>query len=182
MPQLRLNPYTFRLFSFWGMVNLLSGFGTLFYYEFLTFRQFSGIDALLLLTFSLLFLHLSYGFSIALFGFFQYFRGGDKLRCNLNEKRLSDVSLEKISVAIVIPVYNENPFEVFERISKMYSGLKKFPEFTSFDFFILSDSNKIPIWLQEESKYIYLMKYTQGWGRIYYIIRKLIIMLRGIVK
>jgi membrane glycosyltransferase len=172
MPQLRLNPYTFRLFSFWGMVNLLSGFGTLFYYEFLKFRQFNGIDALLLFTFSLLFLHLSYGFSIALFGFFQYIRGGDRLRCNLSENSLLDVSLEKVSIAVVVPIYNENSFEVYERISQMYLGLKELPEFTSFDFFILSDSNKIPLWLQEESEFILLMKKTQGWGRIYYRRRK----------
>ncbi|MDZ4724893.1 MAG: glucans biosynthesis glucosyltransferase MdoH [Leptospira sp.] len=172
MPKLKLNTYTFRILTFWGFVNLLSGFGTFVYYEFLTFRQFDGIDAVLLFTFSLLFLHLSYGASIALFGFLQHFFGGDTLSCRLRESELADIPLENVSVAVVIPIFNENPNEVYDRIARMYNELKKFNEQKSFDFFILSDSNDISVWLKEESEFISLLKNTNGWGRIYYRRRK----------
>jgi membrane glycosyltransferase len=172
MPNISLNPFTFRLFSFWGFVNLLSGYGTLVYYEFLTFRQFDWIDGMLLFTFSILFLHLSYGASLALFGFLQYIKGGDPLRCHLDRNKLSPISLLKTPVAVVIPIYNENPIEVYDRIAKMFLDLNQSEESKSFDFFILSDSNQMHVWIKEELEYINLIKRTQGWGRIYYRRRK----------
>ncbi len=172
LPKIELNPYTFRLFSFWGMVNLVSGFGMYIYYEFLTFRQFDWIDAFLLFTFSLLFLHLSYGACIALFGFFQSLKGGDPYRCRLNEDELKSISLNSAPVAVIIPVYNENPDEVFVRIAKMFNELNTFEDSKSFDFFILSDTNKTHIWIQEETKFFDLLNQTDGFGRIYYRRRK----------
>jgi membrane glycosyltransferase len=172
MRKIEFNTYTFRLFTFWGFVNLLSGYGTLIYFEFLSFRQFDWIDGLLLFTFSFLFLHLSYGASIALFGFIQYFKGGDPYRCKIDVNDLRSISLETVPVAVVIPIFNENTLEVYERISKMFSAIKLSKEGNSFDFFILSDSNQIHVWIEEELEYINLIKETQGWGRIFYRRRK----------
>jgi membrane glycosyltransferase len=172
MPKLALNAYTFRLLSFWGFVNLLSGFGTYVYYEFLTFRQFGLIDFFLLVTFSTLFLHLSYGASIAFFGFIQCILGGDKLGCRITESDLENISLKHLSVAIVIPIFNENSIEVYKRIARMFTDLKKYSDHKSFDFFILSDSNDISVWLKEETEFISLLKITQGWKSIYYRRRK----------
>ncbi|TGL56709.1 glucans biosynthesis glucosyltransferase MdoH [Leptospira ognonensis] len=172
MPFIKFNTYTFRIFSFWGFVNLLSGYGTLVYFEFLSFRQFDWIDGILLFTFSILFLHLSYGATIALFGFFQYFKGGDAKRCIIEKDLLKSIEIDKVPVAIVVPIYNENPTEVYERISSMYSAIKSSNECNSFDFFILSDSNQPHVWIEEELEYIKLIKKTEGWGRIYYRRRK----------
>lgn len=172
MPIIKFNTYTFRIFSFWGFVNLLSGYGTLVYFEFLSFRQFDWIDGILLFTFSILFLHLSYGATIALFGFFQYFKGGDPERCIIDNELLRSVTIEKVPVAVVLPIYNENPSEVYERISSMYSAIKSSNEGNSFDFFILSDSNQPHVWIEEEIEYLNLIKKTEGWGRIYYRRRK----------
>ncbi|WP_108972480.1 glucans biosynthesis glucosyltransferase MdoH [Leptospira ryugenii] len=168
-----LNPYTFRIFLFWGFVNLLSAYGTYLYYEYLSFRTIDTLDLFLLFFFSILFLHLSYGFCIALFGFILEWRGGDPLACKIDPKELDAVNLEKTPVAVVIPIYNEDTSAVYERISKMYLEITKEHGTQGFDFFILSDTNKISVWIKEEKSYIDLLKETNGSGRIYYRRRKI---------
>lgn len=172
MMKFNFNTYTFRLFTFWGFVNLISGYGCLVYFQFLTFRQFNLIDGFLLVIFSILFLHLSYGASIALFGFLQYLKGGDPNRCIIKEDLLNSTNIENVPVAVVIPIYNENTIEVYQRISEMFTSLKSSKDGKSFDFFILSDTNQLHIWLEEELEYIQLIKKTEGFGRIYYRRRK----------
>ncbi len=172
MLNFKFNTYTFRIFTFWGFVNLLSGYGSLVYFEFLSFRQFDWIDGILFFTFSILFLHLSYGATIALLGFIQYFKGGDPHRCLLDEMKLESIPIENVPVAVLLPIYNENTVEVYNRISKMYMELKETQKGQSFDFFILSDTNQIDIWIEEELEYINLIKNTESWGRIYYRRRK----------
>ncbi|MBC2606780.1 glucans biosynthesis glucosyltransferase MdoH [Pelagicoccus albus] len=72
------------------------------------------------------------------------------------------------SVAIVLPVYNEDPKRVFAGLRTMYESLKQTGRGEVFDFFILSDSTKPERWLEEEQSWASLCRDLDAFGRIHY--------------
>lgn len=76
------------------------------------------------------------------------------------------------SVAIVLPVYNEDPVRVFAGLRAMYLSLKRTGQAEHFDFFVLSDSNRSERWIQEEHAWAKLCRDLDAFGRINYRRRK----------
>lgn len=52
--------------------------------------------------------------------------------------------------AILVPVYNESPAAVFARVQVMGEDLARHEAAPGFEFFVLSDTTKPEVWLQEE--------------------------------
>lgn len=71
-------------------------------------------------------------------------------------------------VAIVVPVYNEDPPAVMGRVAAMYEGLRAIGQLETFHFFILSDTNEPDIWVAEEACWQALCDKVDGKGRIFY--------------
>ncbi len=94
---------------------------------------------------------------------------------------LSDVPVDKTdgelsasaTVAIVMPVYNEDVGRVFAGLQVMHESLQRTGELGRFHFFILSDTNNASHWQQEESAWRNLCEKVDGMGRIFYRRRKL---------
>ncbi len=72
------------------------------------------------------------------------------------------------SVAIVLPVYNEDPRRVFAGLKTMYESLVRTGASDVFDFFVLSDSTKPERWLEEEHIWATLCRDLGAFGRINY--------------
>ena len=72
------------------------------------------------------------------------------------------------SVAIVLPVYNEDPTRVFAGLRAMYESVQKTGHGDRFDFFILSDSTKSERWIEEEYAWARLCRDLNAFGRINY--------------
>ncbi|MGE0574472.1 glucans biosynthesis glucosyltransferase MdoH [Reyranella sp.] len=70
--------------------------------------------------------------------------------------------------AILIPVYNEDAEEVSGRISVMYRSLQDTGHLDTFDFFILSDTNKADLAREEESTYAGLRERLDAGPRLFY--------------
>ncbi len=74
--------------------------------------------------------------------------------------------------AVVIPVYNEDSVKVCARIEAIYRSIEATGNLESFDFFILSDTRDLDLWVIEETSWTNLCRNLGGFGRIYYRRRK----------
>ena len=74
--------------------------------------------------------------------------------------------------AVVIPVYNEDSVRVCARIEAIYRSIEATGNLDSFDFFILSDTRDLDLWVIEETSWTNLCRSLDGFGRIYYRRRK----------
>ncbi len=74
--------------------------------------------------------------------------------------------------AVVMPVYNEDSVKVCARIEAIYQSIKATGNLDSFDFFILSDTRDLDLWILEETSWTNLCRSLGAFGRIYYRRRK----------
>lgn len=120
-----------------------------------------GMWALTLL-FAVLIWNVSWGATHSIVGFFA--RRGRK-----RERRAPASGPEQPgSVAIVLPVYNEDPRRVFAGLRAIYESLLRSDAPDVFDFFVLSDSNRPERWLEEEQSWAILCRDLGAFGRINY--------------
>jgi membrane glycosyltransferase len=74
--------------------------------------------------------------------------------------------------AVVMPVYNEDSHRFCARIEAIYRSIEATGQLASFDFFILSDTRDLDLWVLEETAWTNLCRKLGGFGRIYYRRRK----------
>ena len=143
------------LLGFVPMVSILShgGFGVL--------------DVVILFFFVILFGQVSFGFTLALVGFWTLRTGGDELRIDLTLPP-EGFPGELPSTAVVMPIFNEDVGRVFQGIRVMFDSLQKTGRSEAFDFFVLSDSNDPNHWIEEERSWLELCRDVNGFGRIFY--------------
>ncbi len=75
--------------------------------------------------------------------------------------------------AVVIPIYNEDSVRVCARMEAMYRSIEAAGNLESFDFFLLSDTRDLDLWIMEETAWTNLCRRLGGFGRIYYRRRKI---------
>ncbi len=74
--------------------------------------------------------------------------------------------------AVVMPVYNEDSTRTCARIEAIYRSIEATGHLESFDFFILSDTRDLDLWVTEETSWTNLCRNLDAFGRIYYRRRK----------
>ena len=101
------------------------------------------------LLFAILFGWIGLSFSIATLGLIvaiiDHFRVQSEGQATPNS-----ISPTSQRTAVLMPVYNESPDAVFAGVKAMVDSLAATGRADGFDFFILSDSNRYEVWLQEE--------------------------------
>ncbi|TGK54220.1 glucans biosynthesis glucosyltransferase MdoH [Leptospira bouyouniensis] len=118
---------------------------------------------------------LSYGATTSLFGFLiSLLKKGDPLfkAKKIPENELDFQSIEKASVALVMPVYEENEVSIFARIKVIYESLETYHSLPKLDFFILSDTRTPEKWIKEEAAYLGLCEATGNYQKFHYRRRK----------
>ncbi|TGM41729.1 glucans biosynthesis glucosyltransferase MdoH [Leptospira biflexa] len=118
---------------------------------------------------------LSYGATTSLFGFLiSLLKHGDPLfkAKKIPENELDFVSIDNASVALVMPVYEENEVSIFARIKVIYESLEKYHSLPKLDFFILSDTRTPEKWIKEEAAYLELCESTGNYKKFHYRRRK----------
>ena len=70
--------------------------------------------------------------------------------------------------AVLVPTYNENPIEIYARILSMAHDLSQSREGRLFDFFILSDTTKPSVWVEEENLWLEIKKYFPKEMNVFY--------------
>lgn len=124
----------------------------------------AGIDqgaTALTILFAILNWNIAWGATHALVGFF-------KRRAMRRRGLVGQLEENPGSVAIVLPVYNEDPRRVFAGLKTMYESLQRTGLGDRFDFFILSDSTKPERWVEEEFAWASLCRKLGAFGRINY--------------
>jgi len=74
--------------------------------------------------------------------------------------------------AVVMPVYNEDSVKTCARIEAIHRSIEATGQLAAFDFFILSDTRDLDLWVLEETAWTNLCRRLDGFGRIYYRRRK----------
>ena len=107
----------------------------------------------------------------ALFGAFDILCGR---RRAVRITRLADAQTFPLAkrFAIVMPVYNEDCVRVCARIEAIYLSIQATGQLAAFDFFILSDTRDLNLWVLEETAWTNLCRRLDAFGRIYYRRRK----------
>ncbi|MEO0017374.1 MAG: glucans biosynthesis glucosyltransferase MdoH, partial [Verrucomicrobiota bacterium] len=126
---------------------------------------------LLLATFLVLNGLLVLGSFHALFGAFDILCGR---RRAVRITQLADGRTEPLTkrFAVVMPVYNEDCVRFCARIEAIHRSIAATGHLASFDFFILSDTRDLDLWVLEETAWTNLCRRLDGFGRIYYRRRK----------
>lgn len=70
--------------------------------------------------------------------------------------------------AIVMPVYEENCERFCARLEAMFHSIQQTGAGDAFDFFLLSDTRKADLWIQEEIAWTNLCRHLNAFGRIFY--------------
>jgi len=118
--------------------------------------------------FPLLFSQIAVGFTLALFGFFDRLRGGDRHHIMRGPWRAKEESIPLAATAIVIPVYNEEVGRVSKGVANMWRSLEKTGQLEHFDFYICSDSTQADHWVEEECAWLSLCQKLNAFGKIFY--------------
>ncbi len=107
----------------------------------------------------------------AIFGAFDMITGR---RRSVRITRLADGKTGPLAKrhAVVMPVYNEDSVRTCARIEAIYRSIEATGNLDSFDFFILSDTRDLDLWVLEETSWTNLCRRLGAFGRIYYRRRK----------
>jgi len=128
----------------------------------------SLLELILLLLYTILLLWICASFWTAMIGFMIRLTQRDRYTPSATTDSLAADTVPTWRTAIVMPVYNEDPTQVFARIGAIYQSLQEIGQLEPFDFFILSDTQDPDIWVEEELQWYRLCQTSHGKGRIFY--------------
>jgi len=154
------------VFYFYSAALLLTGLVALLFADLLWRTGWTASSTILLSLFVILFQLAAVGCTHAISGFVLR-RLGERRRITLmRDYKSRDIA--GTSTAIVFPVYNEQVARVYEGLRATYESLAKTGHLARFDFFILSDSTDPDKWVEEERRWLDLVRELDALGRIFY--------------
>lgn len=126
-------------------------------------------ELVLLLLYTLLILWISTSFWTATIGFLVLLFGGDSQSISrLPPLAALEPDTTPSRIAIVMPIYNEDPHRVFSGLAAIWQSLLETGRSEDFELFILSDTRDPETWMQEEANWYRLCEEFDGHGRIFY--------------
>ncbi|MCB1140888.1 MAG: glucans biosynthesis glucosyltransferase MdoH [Leptospiraceae bacterium] len=159
--------YTARLTAFWAIFLFFSILGYYLFYNFIAFRNINLLKISIITVYSILNQFLAYGTTLSIFGLYYTLFSKDTLNISMRQP-YRDVSLKSVKTAIVMPIYGEDPTDIFSRIEVIYKSLKKEKSDGLFHFFVLSDTRDNENWIQEEREYLELCERLKDYRTIFY--------------
>ncbi|PJK28167.1 glucans biosynthesis glucosyltransferase MdoH [Minwuia thermotolerans] len=128
----------------------------------------SAIEALILLLILPLHAMLAAGFVFACLGLWQVESARKRPSAECPTESTGTPCEAGFLTVIAVPVFHEDPAEVFARIRTMYESLRREGRLGGFEFFILSDSRRPEVAAAEERAWRGLCAEVSGHGRIFY--------------
>jgi len=154
-----------RRLAFFGLTLLTSGLATFLFEDILSANGLTPMEGLAVALFFVLTTWISGAFWTAIAGFVVRLVGRDARVIHADEAK--DLSVRS-RVAIVVPVYNEEPVRVMAGIDAVWTSLQAQPEQQAFDLFVLSDTRKPEIAVTEEALWRRLVARHDAAGRVFY--------------
>jgi membrane glycosyltransferase len=154
-----------RVFLFYSSAVLLTGLTSWLFADLLGRTGWTPSGLVLLCLFTVLVLLIAIGCMHGVFGFVLRLTGDRRIT---NLKDYHDQTIQGVSTALVFPIYNEQVTRVCEGLRATYQSLQKTGLLDRFDFYILSDSSDPDKWVEEERRWIDLVRDLDALGRVYY--------------
>jgi membrane glycosyltransferase len=154
-----------RRLLFFGL-TLISGLvASLLMLDILRANSLTVLEAMSLVLFFGLFTWIAGAFWTAIAGFIIRLKGGDPRVMQAHD---ADGLAIHSRIALVMPVYNEDPRRTTAGLEAIWSSLARQAESAAFDLFVLSDTRKSDIAVAEEAAWRALVARHGGQGRIFY--------------
>jgi len=154
-----------RRAAFFGLTFATSGFATFLFEDILSTNGLSPLEAASVVLFFVLFTWISGAFWTAIAGFIIRLAGQDRRVIRASD---ADGLAVASRVALVMPVYNEDPTRVMAGLDAIWTSLAQEPEQAAFDLFILSDTRKESIAAQEQAAWRAFVERHGAAGRVFY--------------
>ncbi len=154
-----------RRLLFFGLTLISSLLASLLMLDILRANSLTALEAMSLVLFFGLFTWISGAFWTAIAGFIIRLRGGDDRGMRAHD---ADGLAIHSRIALVMPVYNEDPQRTSAGLDAIWRSLSAQSESAAFDLFILSDTRKNEIAVVEEAAWQALVAKHGGQGRIFY--------------
>lgn len=127
------------------------------------------VDLTLVGLFGFLFLWVAFSFWSASLGFVKCLLGGPPRTVTFQPTKPGTNERHAFPrTAVLMPIYNESPDRVFDGLRALHDALRESGYGDVFDIFILSDTTKPDIWLEEELEWSSLVNSVRGNHRIFY--------------
>jgi membrane glycosyltransferase len=154
-----------RRLLFFGMTFGSGILASLLMLDILRANSLTVLEALSLVLFFGLFTWIAGAFWTAVAGFIIRLKGGDP---GVIQAHDADGLVIHGRIALVMPVYNEDPRRTTAGLDAIWTSLAAQSESAAFDLFILSDTRKSDIAAAEEAAWRNLVAKHGGEGRIFY--------------
>jgi membrane glycosyltransferase len=154
-----------RRMLFFGLTFTSSVVASLLMLDILRANSLTVLEAMSLVLFFGLFTWIAGAFWTAIAGFIIRLRGGDGQVIQAHD---ADGLVIHSRIALVMPVYNEDPRRTSAGLDAIWTSLSAQTESAAFDLFILSDTRKSDIAVAEEAAWRALVAKHGGQGRIFY--------------
>ncbi|HTY94862.1 MAG TPA: glucans biosynthesis glucosyltransferase MdoH [Steroidobacteraceae bacterium] len=154
-----------RRLLFFGLTFTSSVLASLLMLDILRANSLTLLEALSLVLFFGLFTWISGAFWTAIAGFVIRLKGGDAQVIQAHD---ADGLAIHSRIALVMPVYNEDPQRTTAGLDAIWSSLAAQAESAAFDLFILSDTRRSEVAAAEEAAWRTLVARYGAQGRIFY--------------
>jgi membrane glycosyltransferase len=163
-----------RRFFFFGAALVTNLLATLWLADLFYRMGWHATHVLLLLVFSLLNGLLILGSFHALVGLWDrlFFWRAVRVTRMVRDKQEQLEQLDR-RFAVVMPVYNEDIVKVCARVEAIYRSIEATGQLESFDFFLLSDTTQLSLWVEEEVAWTNLCRKLNAFGRVFYRRRRI---------
>ena len=154
-----------RRLLFFGLTLTSGLLASLLMLDILRANSLTVLEAMSLVLFFGLFTWIAGAFWTAIAGFIIRLKGGDRQVMQAHD---ADGLAIHSRIALIMPVYNEDPGRTTAGLDAIWSSLAKQAESAAFDLFILSDTRRAEIAVAEEAAWRSLVVKHGGQGRIFY--------------
>jgi membrane glycosyltransferase len=154
---------------FFGLVFFTAFVGISMMFDILRANGMTMIETAILLLFGVTFGWIVVSFWTAVIGFVLQVAKLDPISLHRSQQRNQTLPAPITArIAVVMPVYNEDPIAVLAGLEATFHSLMKTREGTNFDFFILSDTTDTQIAAAEERGWVALCRRLDAEGKIFY--------------
>jgi membrane glycosyltransferase len=149
------------------VLTVLSTVGAqLLYVNVLAVNGMNWAEYLLLPLFAVLFAWIAFSFWTATWGLVMILTRRPPRPADVADEPLGSMPLSQ--TAVLMPIYNESPSDVFAGVKAMLQSLIATGYAEDFDFFVLSDTTDPDIWLEEERAWARLVAEHGSHPRVFY--------------
>lgn len=153
-----------RRIIIFGLVFLTTAYLTFKWTLFMPSKSSMSVKVILTLLYMLTTAWITMFFWSSVFGFFELLFRKNQAGLKWPEKNMTLTT----KTAVLMPIYNEDPEKVFANVVAIAQTIEQAGQGKAYDFYVLSDTNKPKIWVEEENTWANARKLMPKEINLYY--------------